>query len=749
MAPKQRPSRKVSGTGRKSALGSSVADDKAVRYGQLAITSPSGTMQTKPVPPYSEQEEGSGKRFRRQSKVDRLRRRSEEISLARGSLPEAQPAVGPILPPTTPAASLSIVPPPQGGGGESRTSTDPKKAVADAEKKANELVAKISPIANVPVIQVPSPPAPKPTVSMPPSQPKRSFSQRVSTFFGRQSKQSKFVIPALPVPSSRSEPDSVPEPTPVDETGQDLEPEHESTPVPVVPLQQPKAEPEPEESSSDEDDDDEAGVTDFLSLLGVDPMLINYRDLKTTRTDHARIERQDETSEVLHAKNVAIWDNLKLEYVDIDNFDDEFLRLWDLEAGDEMLQYMAKQTEGYRVELKSLDEENDKVEDVLDDLKRKMQDGYFQIRDYDLKAAEAENRYKQLVKLRPKREKKKGQDEGEEEVPSHITMVSEALNALCDQRAALLRESQLTHLHINENLEAVRQEEHLVDRDFHTAVRIFNEAMRNFDRAKREAVKKQADLAMVHEDLTYLTEEVSLYVFEDDHPQPEYEMDVREAFKYLAYQSPEMMKLRRDPTKRLDLLEETLEAMKNTGTKQIRLVADAHDEIRFHVSRRQNIFQQIIIGFMQQKEIRKIDENVWNVLLKQEAKLKLLQDQVSQQQALNKVLEPRFSAMKDSNAKLREAIDKTKAGAEKIPEDGGGKKDGVEGHCGPAREVILKSFEEQQMKCGTDIVENEPGEQLWEELSSAKDSESWKGDRTRSLSSSSDWSIPSPPFRRY
>ena len=195
------------------------------------------------------------------------------------------------------------------------------------------------------------------------------------------------MIPPVPLP-----PRPPPEP--------ELEPEEEPDPEPPLP-EEPEPEPEPEESSSDEDDDEEDGVTSFLSLLGVDPKLISYRDLKTARTDHARIKTQDETSEALHAKNVALLDNLKLE--DIEDVDDEFLKLWDLEAGEEMLLYMTNQTESYRIELRSLEDENNQMENTLNGLKRRMQDGYFQIKDYDIKAEEAEKRYKQLLKIRPKR----------------------------------------------------------------------------------------------------------------------------------------------------------------------------------------------------------------------------------------------------------------------------------------------------------------------------------------------------------
>ena len=72
--------------------------------------------------------------------------------------------------------------------------SDPKKIIAEAQKKADELVAKISPAVVAPV--VPSPPSIK---RAPEPAPRQSVFQRVSGFFRRKKKKvdAVNVVPVL------------------------------------------------------------------------------------------------------------------------------------------------------------------------------------------------------------------------------------------------------------------------------------------------------------------------------------------------------------------------------------------------------------------------------------------------------------------------------------------------------------------------------------------------------------------------
>ena len=155
-----------------------------------------------------------------------------------------------------------------------------------------------------------------------------------------------------------------------------------------------------DENGDPSDDDDDERIVSFVALLGVEGVPA-YREAAETDTDQSRITDQTHKSEGFKATNAAMLDGLNLDTVE--EYDDAFLRLWDMDAGREMLSYMARQTASYVKETAQLDRENGALAATLNELRRRKQDGYFQVQDLEVQAADAEKRHRQLAKLRPKR----------------------------------------------------------------------------------------------------------------------------------------------------------------------------------------------------------------------------------------------------------------------------------------------------------------------------------------------------------
>lgn len=156
-----------------------------------------------------------------------------------------------------------------------------------------------------------------------------------------------------------------------------------------------------DEMSEEEDSlDDDRHLTSFVSLLGVN-LVLPYREPAETAADKSRVSDQTKKSTPFKTTNAAMLDGLNLDLVT--NYDESFLKLWDIDAGFEMLSYMSRQTENYRREADELDQENGTMEAELNVLRRKKRDAFFLIKDYEAEAVEAERRHRQLSKMRPKK----------------------------------------------------------------------------------------------------------------------------------------------------------------------------------------------------------------------------------------------------------------------------------------------------------------------------------------------------------
>ena len=197
--------------------------------------------------------------------------------------------------------------------------------------------------------------------------------------------------------------------------------------------------------------------------------------------------------------------------------------------------------------------------------------------------------------------------------------VAASLSTLLAQRIDLLCQDRRVHQQHATESHGVRAEAHAADTVLQRTIRHFHTATANLQRAHRETGDRQADLAVLQQELSYLTEELGLYLFEKDSSSPR--VSVSQAFRCLSsQQNPETaLPLRaNDPPKRLAWIEDTLKGMKRTGSEQIRKVDDGHDQVHWHVSRRGDILRDMVRQFMRDNALRRMDTKLWRVLQAQQ-----------------------------------------------------------------------------------------------------------------------------------
>ncbi|OQV16220.1 hypothetical protein BV898_09704 [Hypsibius exemplaris] len=728
--------------------------DREVRFSQATSLQPSsGTIHVKPVPSYREDEEGQGKRYRKKAKVERTKAKAEagiqkhdahpvnhggsekhdpekhgeytpvvpkhsKIKAPVGSLFNEDFAKNPTKKGSSTKAGKTVTDQTHSVGGESFRPKDHRKRglISDpAEQESGSLTGLRSPTTDT------NSTTKKPGMI-------RRFTDSILQPFSRKDRKHTAGGTSIPdavgvVKKHQLSPDALHEvglrlsKETLGENG--LATNRGST---GLGMEETFAEEEDDHVDDEEDDDlilDDRHVISFISLLGVDSYP-THREATETDTEQSRIDEQTKKSAGFKATNAAFLDGMNLDSVDV--YDESFLRLWDLEAGQEMLTYMMRQTESYRLEMEELDRENANMEANLNFLRRRKQDTFFQIKDLEAQAADAERRHRQLLKLKPRKKKGKSASLSSKET-------SEILSSMLAQRIELLCQDRDIHRKLGESCEKVQAEQYKTDKALNTATRRFNETYRHFQRALQEIDDTKANLAVVQQELNYLTEEIGLYIFEDE--KPPHNVSVAEAFHYLSSQNPDVLPLKSsDPPIRLGLIQDTLKSMKKNGSLQIREVNDARDQVHFHVSRRGDILQDMVRTFMKENELLRIDPQIWQCLQAQRANGALLQEQIDAQDAVSQLLHPKWMENKEGNARLREELDRLKGeSAEKpdIAEDGSGGGNPELGYH-PPRRPRFKNFTDVEAASQTSraIFNVDSTEEIWDELS-MKDSASWRG----------------------
>lgn len=426
-----------------------------------------------------------------------------------------------------------------------------------------------------------------------------------------------------------------------------------ATQVPSNAVLLPETAPEPAEETAESDEcstdehssqDVDHRVKSFVQLLGVDPY-VPHRNALELFADRQRVDAEKKLGKPSKATNAAILEDLDLEH--IEDYDEEFLQIWDLDSGEEMIEYIHDQIESYEAQWEQLCQEIEQVYADVKRLRRKRQDAYFRIKDLETEAAEAERRYGRLHKVRPTKKEISG--------AKHSRKKMVIIAALLEQREELFRSYRNIYRGHDVGENRFREEEYEVDRDLSKSTHGFQDCLKIFQRIQRDSTLRNNDLSLIHQELNYLTEELGLYVFEDD--KSHHDLKMTEAIAYLSAQHPTIVPLRgNNPSKRLSTLEDSLTKLKSAGALQMKRVDDAHDEISWHLTRRGDILKVRIRDYMKQKQLRKIDRKLFKVLLLQRPNIPLLQAQIQEQLDVTEELEPKWARIKEENAALRNII---------------------------------------------------------------------------------------------
>ncbi|XP_055348801.1 uncharacterized protein LOC129595738 [Paramacrobiotus metropolitanus] len=399
---------------------------------------------------------------------------------------------------------------------------------------------------------------------------------------------------------------------------------------------------EDDKSDSEQFTENDFRIRDFVNLLGVDPH-VPHRTALELFTDRERLVAEKKLAVSSKTTNAAILQNLDFEK--IEDYDEEFLLVWDLDAGEELIDYMDEQIEAYQCEYDQLCEENRTLKTQLLQLKRRKQDSYFRVKDLETIAAEAEKRYGRLHRTRPsKRQLDKLNT-------SRRKMVIVA--ALLDQREELFREHRRIHRELRMGNNAYRKEEYEANKEIKKTFRLLQESVKLYQKALKDEELRRKDLALIRQEMNYLSEEIGLYVFQDGNSH--HSLQVAEALAYLS-KNVQVPEEKANPVKRLSQMELSLSNLKATGFQYMKTVNDTHTEVLWHVNQREDILASLIREYMERKEILKIDPKVLKVMHVQRQNVPLIEMQLAEQTGIAADMEPRWLAIKDENARLRDIV---------------------------------------------------------------------------------------------